>query len=121
MVFDFLIVQVAMAEVYYVGVDVGTASVRAALVSSSGLLKSLAQEPISIWEPHTDHYVQSSTQIWEKCCTVVQVRCPITRKSDAFGERNKDESNLEHLMSIFISGQPHLSPTNGCHGYLRYG
>uniref|UniRef100_H3CQZ9 FGGY carbohydrate kinase domain-containing protein n=1 Tax=Tetraodon nigroviridis TaxID=99883 RepID=H3CQZ9_TETNG len=59
-------------EVYYVGVDVGTASVRAALVSSSGLLENVAQEPISIWEPHTDHYVQSSTQIWDKCCTVVK-------------------------------------------------
>lgn len=66
-----------MADVYYVGVDVGTAGVRAALVSRSGLLKSIAQEPISIWEPHTDHYVQSSTEIWEKCCTVVKVRCSI--------------------------------------------
>ncbi|TMS09458.1 FGGY carbohydrate kinase domain-containing protein [Larimichthys crocea] len=61
-----------MAEVYYVGVDVGTASVRAALVTRTGLLKSTAEEPISIWEPQTDHYVQSSTEIWEKCCTVVK-------------------------------------------------
>lgn len=80
MVLDFLIIQVVMAEVYYVGVDVGTASVRAALVSRSGLLKSIAQEPISIWEPHTDHYVQSSTEIWEKCCTVVKVWCTIKLK-----------------------------------------
>lgn len=61
-----------MAEAYYVGVDVGTASVRAALVTRCGLLRSTAQEPISIWEPHTDHYVQSSTEIWEKCCIVVK-------------------------------------------------
>uniref|UniRef100_A0A3Q1IDX6 FGGY carbohydrate kinase domain-containing protein n=1 Tax=Anabas testudineus TaxID=64144 RepID=A0A3Q1IDX6_ANATE len=61
-----------MAEVYYVGVDVGTASVRAALVTREGLLKSTAEEPISIWEPQCDHYVQSSTEIWEKCCTVVK-------------------------------------------------
>lgn len=61
-----------MAEAYYVGVDVGTASVRAALVTRCGLLRSTAQEPISIWEPHTDHYVQSSTDIWEKCCIVVK-------------------------------------------------
>ncbi|TKS80182.1 FGGY carbohydrate kinase domain-containing protein [Collichthys lucidus] len=61
-----------MAEVYYVGVDVGTASVRAALVTRTGLLKSTAEEPISIWEPQSDHYVQSSTEIWEKCCTVVK-------------------------------------------------
>ncbi|XP_062261211.1 FGGY carbohydrate kinase domain-containing protein isoform X1 [Platichthys flesus] len=61
-----------MAECYYVGVDVGTASVRAALVTRDGVLKSTAKEPISIWEPQSDHYVQSSTEIWEKCCAVVK-------------------------------------------------
>ncbi|KAK7944778.1 hypothetical protein WMY93_000506 [Mugilogobius chulae] len=57
---------------FYVGVDVGTASVRAALVTREGLLKSTAEEPISIWEPQSDHYVQSSSEIWEKCCVVVK-------------------------------------------------
>ncbi|XP_037132857.1 FGGY carbohydrate kinase domain-containing protein isoform X3 [Syngnathus acus] len=60
------------AEVFYVGVDVGTASVRAALVTRDGHLKTSAQEPITIWEPHSDHYVQSSSEIWEKCCSVVK-------------------------------------------------
>uniref|UniRef100_A0A3Q4BR79 Carbohydrate kinase FGGY C-terminal domain-containing protein n=1 Tax=Mola mola TaxID=94237 RepID=A0A3Q4BR79_MOLML len=64
--------RLLMAEIYYVGVDVGTGSVRAALVSRAGVLRSTAQEPISIWEPQADHYVQSSTEIWEKCCTVVK-------------------------------------------------
>ncbi|XP_054624244.1 FGGY carbohydrate kinase domain-containing protein isoform X5 [Dunckerocampus dactyliophorus] len=63
---------VPMDDVYYVGVDVGTASVRAALVTRHGRLKTTAQEPISIWEPHTDHYVQSSDEIWIKCCVVVK-------------------------------------------------
>lgn len=66
--------SVHMAEWYYVGVDVGTASVRAALVTREGLLKSTAEEPVSIWEPQSDHYVQSSTEIWDKCCMVVKVR-----------------------------------------------
>uniref|UniRef100_G3PV38 FGGY carbohydrate kinase domain-containing protein n=1 Tax=Gasterosteus aculeatus aculeatus TaxID=481459 RepID=G3PV38_GASAC len=61
-----------MAEVYYVGVDVGSASVRAALVTRAGLLETAAEEPISIWEPQSDHYVQSSAEIWDKCCTVVK-------------------------------------------------
>lgn len=61
-----------MAEVYYVGVDVGTASVRAALVTRDGLQKSTAEEPISIWKPQPEHYVQSSTEIWQKCCSVVK-------------------------------------------------
>ena len=88
-----------MAEVYYVGVDVGTASVRAALVSRSGLLKSIAQEPISIWEPHTDHYVQSSTEIWEKCCTVVKVRCTIELKKIHL------EKETYHTQKMYISSQ----------------
>lgn len=62
-----------MAEQYYVGVDVGTASVRAALVTRLGQLRATAQEPISIWEPQPHHHVQSSSEIWEKCCTVVKV------------------------------------------------
>lgn len=61
-----------MAEVFYVGVDVGTASVRAALVTRGGVIRTTAQEPISIWEPESDHYVQSSTDIWDKCCIVVK-------------------------------------------------
>lgn len=61
-----------MAERFYLGVDVGTASVRAALVTRDGLLRRTAEEPISIWEPQSDHYVQSSTEIWEKCCAVVK-------------------------------------------------
>ncbi|KAM6948884.1 FGGY carbohydrate kinase domain-containing protein [Aplochiton taeniatus] len=57
---------------YYVGVDVGTGSVRAALVTRDGQVKTTAEEPISIWEPHTDHCVQSSTEIWSKCCSTVK-------------------------------------------------
>jgi ribulose kinase len=61
-------------EVYFVGVDVGTAGVRAALVTRDGRLESTCEEPISIWEPLVDHYVQSSDEIWEKCCELVKVR-----------------------------------------------
>uniref|UniRef100_A0A8C4FFD2 FGGY carbohydrate kinase domain-containing protein n=1 Tax=Dicentrarchus labrax TaxID=13489 RepID=A0A8C4FFD2_DICLA len=71
--------------VYYVGVDVGTASVRAALVSRAGLLNSTAEEPISIWEPQADHYVQSSSEIWEKCCTVVKVVTQSVERSQVRG------------------------------------
>ncbi|MGH0127164.1 UNVERIFIED_CONTAM: hypothetical protein FKN15_071573 [Acipenser sinensis] len=53
---------------YYVGIDVGTASVRAALVDQDSSVVLTAKEPIEIWEPHPDHYVQSSSDIWDKCC-----------------------------------------------------
>ncbi|XP_061694414.1 FGGY carbohydrate kinase domain-containing protein isoform X2 [Syngnathoides biaculeatus] len=74
-----------MAEVYYVGVDVGTASVRAALVTRDGHLKSAAQEPIGIWEPRADHYVQSSREIWHKCCAVVKAVTRGVNKSQVRG------------------------------------
>lgn len=73
-----------MAECHYVGVDVGTASVRAALVTREGLLKNTAEETISIWEPQSDHYVQSSTEIWDKCCMVVKVRSSKTSHKSSF-------------------------------------
>lgn len=59
---------------YYVGVDVGTASVRAALVTWDGQVKHMAEEPVNIWEPCADHYEQSSEDIWSKCCRTVKVR-----------------------------------------------
>uniref|UniRef100_A0A4W3KIE9 FGGY carbohydrate kinase domain-containing protein n=1 Tax=Callorhinchus milii TaxID=7868 RepID=A0A4W3KIE9_CALMI len=54
----------------YMGLDVGTASVRAALVAQDGSVLARAEEPIHIWEPHPEHYEQSSADIWAACCTV---------------------------------------------------
>ncbi|NP_998446.2 FGGY carbohydrate kinase domain-containing protein [Danio rerio] len=61
-----------MGSWYYVGVDVGSASVRAALVSPDGQLRRTAEEPIAVHEPCVDHYEQSSTEIWSKCCQTVK-------------------------------------------------
>ena len=59
---------------YFIGVDVGSSSVRAALVTSGGHLVCLASSSIMVWEPETDYYEQSSDNIWNACCTVVRVR-----------------------------------------------
>nr|XP_023674589.1 FGGY carbohydrate kinase domain-containing protein isoform X1 [Paramormyrops kingsleyae] len=59
-------------EQYYLGVDVGTASVRVALVTRTGLVKATAEEPIRIWEPSPGHYVQSSDDIWGQCCRAIR-------------------------------------------------
>lgn len=58
---------------YFIGVDVGTSSVRAALVTSSGHLLCSASCAITIWEPEPNFYEQSSSDIWQACCTVVRV------------------------------------------------
>ena len=58
---------------YFIGVDVGTSSVRAALVTSGGHLVGSASCAITIWEPEPNFYEQSSNDIWQACCTVVRV------------------------------------------------
>lgn len=59
---------------YYVGVDVGTGSVRAALVDQKGILLAFADQPIYKWEPQFNHHEQSSEDIWTACCVVTKVR-----------------------------------------------
>lgn len=61
---------------YYVGVDVGTGSVRAALVDQSGILLAFAEQPIQQWEPQFNHHEQSSEDIWSACCVVTKVGNP---------------------------------------------
>ncbi|KAF4088820.1 hypothetical protein AMELA_G00059050 [Ameiurus melas] len=56
----------------YVGVDAGSGSVRAALVSRDGRVIATAEEPVHIWQPQADHYEQSSDDIWRKCCSTVK-------------------------------------------------
>lgn len=58
---------------YYIGVDVGSASVRAALVDAFGTVVAHAEQPIQVWEPQPDHYEQSSADIWAACCSVTKV------------------------------------------------
>ncbi|XP_062920336.1 FGGY carbohydrate kinase domain-containing protein isoform X6 [Mobula hypostoma] len=55
---------------YYMGIDVGTSSVRGALVDQNGKVMVQAEQPIQIWEPQPEYYEQSSADIWAACCTV---------------------------------------------------
>ncbi|EFB15020.1 hypothetical protein PANDA_005450, partial [Ailuropoda melanoleuca] len=57
---------------YYVGVDVGTGSVRAALVDQRGIILAFADQPINRWEPQFNHHEQSSEDIWAACCVVTK-------------------------------------------------
>ena len=66
-------IMAAVDGPYFIGVDVGTSSVRAALVTSGGHLVCSASCAITIWEPEPKFYEQSSSDIWQACCTVVRV------------------------------------------------
>lgn len=57
----------------YVGVDVGTGSVRAALVTHTGDILSTASHELTIMEPQVDFYEQSSDGIWQACCNAVRM------------------------------------------------
>ncbi|KAK6188409.1 hypothetical protein SNE40_004586 [Patella caerulea] len=50
---------------YYIAVDVGSGSVRAAVVSENGTMVATACKEIQIYQPQPDLYEQSSDDIWE--------------------------------------------------------
>jgi FGGY-family pentulose kinase len=56
---------------HFVGVDVGTGSVRAAVFDAEGKRLGLAVEPIRIWRPEEDFVEQSSDDIWQAACRAV--------------------------------------------------
>eukprot|EP01067_Filipodium_phascolosomae_P001471 Filipodium_phascolosomae@DN1975_c0_g1_i1.p1 len=59
-------------KAYFVGVDVGTSSVRAGLFKSSGEMVATATNPIKINEPKSNFYEQSSDDIWNACGVCVR-------------------------------------------------
>ncbi|XP_047988609.1 FGGY carbohydrate kinase domain-containing protein [Leguminivora glycinivorella] len=75
-------------EVYFIGVDVGSGSARAALVDQKGHVCSTSVKEIQTWKPKVDFYEQSSNDIWN-CCeyvikNVVQGVDPISIKGIGF-------------------------------------
>jgi D-ribulokinase len=60
------------SDSFFVGVDVGTGSVRAALFDAGGTMHGSASAAIQLWRPEADFVEQSSTDIWAKCCDAVR-------------------------------------------------
>jgi len=61
-----------MSDGYFLGVDVGSASVRAGLYSAEGERLSFATRPISQFRASNERVEQSSTEIWQQVCVVVR-------------------------------------------------
>ncbi|KAG6333514.1 hypothetical protein ID866_5577 [Astraeus odoratus] len=59
---------------YYIGIDVGTGSVRACLVSSQGTIKASNTQDTITWRDPQDHRIfeQSTADIWAKICIAVR-------------------------------------------------
>ena len=56
------------AERLYLGIDVGTASARAALFDRSGARRGIGAAPFPVWKPEPDFVQQSSAAIWRAVC-----------------------------------------------------
>uniref|UniRef100_A0A1A9X0D3 FGGY carbohydrate kinase domain-containing protein n=1 Tax=Glossina brevipalpis TaxID=37001 RepID=A0A1A9X0D3_9MUSC len=61
-----------MPKIYFVGVDVGTSSARAALVRSDGKVLQQIAKSIRTWNPEHEHFEQNSTDIWNAVCSCVK-------------------------------------------------
>jgi FGGY-family pentulose kinase len=68
----------------YLGIDVGTASVRAGLFDASGKMHGLGVEPITIYRPREDFVEQSSDDIWR--AAGVAVRAALEASAAAPGQ-----------------------------------
>lgn len=58
--------------VYFVGVDVGSSSVRAALVDNRGHVHKTSVREILTWKPKYNFYEQSSENIWNRSLEVIK-------------------------------------------------
>lgn len=61
-----------MVSPFYIGVDVGTTSVRAALVDQGGKVVRSSVKGLSTVSPLPGHYEQCSEEIWSSCCHVIR-------------------------------------------------
>jgi len=56
----------------YLGIDVGTGSARAGVVTADGRVLAAATQPIQMWGPHPEHVEQSSEDIWQAVCNAIR-------------------------------------------------
>uniref|UniRef100_A0A1B6DV82 FGGY carbohydrate kinase domain-containing protein n=1 Tax=Clastoptera arizonana TaxID=38151 RepID=A0A1B6DV82_9HEMI len=58
--------------IYFLGVDVGTGSTRAALFTQNGNIVQSSTSPIKTWNPKFGYFNQSSIDIWNACIRVIK-------------------------------------------------
>ncbi len=99
----------------FIGVDVGTASVRAAIFDAEGNLIAAARRPIAIWHEAGDIVEQSSTDIWGACAGAVRAVMQEAALSPAAVKGMGFDATCslvvldraENPLSVSLSGDPH--------------
>lgn len=87
-----------MAKRCFIGVDVGTGSVRAGVFDVNGNLLESSMQNISIRQPEPGHFEQSSEEIWCACCT--SIRQAVIESS----------MNSEDISAIAFESRTYCSP-----------
>ncbi|XP_050428744.1 FGGY carbohydrate kinase domain-containing protein [Adelges cooleyi] len=95
---------------YFVGVDVGTGSVRAALVDKIGRIVKKSTCQIETWNPEPDFYQQSSENIWQCCCKVIR---DVTKEVPSTAIKGIGFDATCSLVVIDTNGQPLSVSKNG--------
>ncbi|KAG6448297.1 FGGY carbohydrate kinase domain-containing protein isoform X2 [Manduca sexta] len=90
-------------DVYFVGVDVGSGSVRAALVDRKGHVIRTSVQEIKTWKPKVDYYEQSSNNIWTCCLTVIK---DVLTNVDSSGVRGIGFDATCSLVALDKNGNP---------------
>ncbi|XP_035225436.1 FGGY carbohydrate kinase domain-containing protein-like isoform X1 [Stegodyphus dumicola] len=67
-----MVFSMASNEGYFIGIDVGTQSVRGGLIQPDGSVSAVASLPIRTQNPFPDMFEQSSDEIWSLCMQVVK-------------------------------------------------
>lgn len=60
-----------MPKRFYLGIDVGTGSARAAVFDKRGVRVGMGVHPLQHWQPQADFHEQSSDDIWRACANAV--------------------------------------------------
>ena len=102
-------------ESYFVGVDVGTGSVRAALVTRNGKLLRMSSEETKTWNPNVGYLEQSTDNIWKAVCRVVKVKIFVSAGAAACTDNCRDTNRK--CFSLFTSVRyagPNVNCTRVC-------
>ncbi|KAH7039160.1 hypothetical protein BKA57DRAFT_428826 [Linnemannia elongata] len=69
----------ASIDKVFLGVDVGSGSSRAALITDTGKLLAIHSTPFSTSRPAPDYFEQSSAEIWASICTSVKAALQLAK------------------------------------------
>lgn len=97
---------------HYIGVDVGTGSVRAAIFNSGGALVAQASRDIALHQELPDHAEQSSAEIWRAVCAC----CKTIMNGSGLAPQDIRGLGFDATCSLAVIGPQGTGLAVGSHG-----